>query len=306
MSAVARPDTVEQLVESLQPHLVVIHHDFSQQIDFQLQAENAQLVPNPKRTGYGVWAFTEGVIHLLGYCLDHVDFDYFQLLSPACLPIKPLARFEAYLAGNADDAHAEFVDLLTNRDAMMFYGPRAYAPNHSWRRKLLRQAGRCYFGKDSTVEPVAGVQILRRAQPIDHDFCALGAYALTRLAAFGLLGPYMPATGLHPKVGAAWFGAKRHVVDYLVRRLTEPAIYEHYRRFNDISEISFQTLLGNSTLRIGPLNTYVNAYDGWHPHVFEWADRDQLAHLPHYFARKFPDDPDAPIRRHVLEWVHAK
>lgn len=305
MSAVARTDTVEQLIDALHPHLVVIHHDFSQQLDFRLQAGNVELVPNPKRTGYGVWAFTEGVIQLLAYCVERVDFDYFQLLSPACLPIKPIARFAEYIAGNTDDAHAEFVDLANDRDAMMFYGPRAYAPCHSWRRKLLRQAGRCYFGKDAVATPTAGVQILRRAKGIAADPSALAAYTLTRLAALGWLGHYRAAPDLNPKVGAAWFGARRHVCEYLVRRLTEPAIYAHYRDFNDIAEISFQTLLGNSNFRIGPLNTFVNAYDGWHPHVLTPDDLEQMASLPHFFARKFPDDPDAPVRRAVLEWVHG-
>ena len=305
MSAVAGAEIVEQLITALAPHHVVVHHDFSQQVDFRLNAENAELVPNPKRTGYGVWAFTEGVIRLLDHCVEHVDFDYFQLLSPACLPIKPLARFADYIAGNGSDAHAEFVDLATDRDAMMFYGPRAYAPYHSWRRKLLREAGGLYFGTDAKPQPLAGVQILRRSRGIHRDPAALCGYAITKLATMGLFGRYLAAPGLYPKVGAAWFGARRNACEYLVTRLTDPSVYEHYRAFNDIAEISFQTLLGNSQLRIGPLNIFVNAYDGWHPYVFGSNDIDQLAALPHYFARKFPDDPDAPVRRQVLEWVRG-
>jgi hypothetical protein len=305
MSAVATVATVEQLVAALQPHWVVVHHDFSQQPDFKVRAENARLVPDPKRTGYGVWAFTEGVIHLLDYCLKHVDFDYFQLLSPACLPIRPLAEFEASLTSSAFDVNAEFIDLRTNPDAMMTYGHRAYGPYKSWRRALLRQARQLYFGRNATAEPFAGVQIMHGSNDLKRAPFAMAGYALTRLAALGWLGSYRAAPGLDPKVGAAWIGAKREVCDYLVRRLKEPTLYEHYRRFNDIAEISFQTLLGHSNFRIGPLNTFVNAYDGWHPHVFESCDLDQLAHLPHFFARKFPDDPDAPVRRRVLEWVRG-
>ncbi|WP_139558855.1 core-2/I-branching beta-1,6-N-acetylglucosaminyltransferase family protein [Methylotetracoccus oryzae] len=303
MSAVAQIGTVEQLVAALQPHLVVVHHDFSQQMHFRIKAENARMVPNPKQTGYGVFAFTEGVIQLLAYCLEHIDFDYFQLLSPACLPIKPLRQFSAHIAASHDDAHAEFVDLATDRDAMMSYAPRAYSPYRSWRRKLLRQAGYWYFGKHAMAEPVAGVQILRRSKRIATDPLGLAAYSITKLASLGAFGSYLAAPGLYPKVGAAWFGARRSVCEYLVQRFLEPAVYEHYREFNDIAEISFQTLLGNAPLRIGPLNTYVNAYAGWHPHVFKSEDLPQLAALPQCFARKFPDDPDAEVRRRVLEWV---
>jgi hypothetical protein len=303
MSAVAKPATVEQLVTSLYPHQVVIHHDFSQQPEFPIKADNASFVPDPKRTGYGNWAFTAGVIHLIKHCLEHVNFDYFQLMSPACLPIKPLSQFERYIAVSAVDAHAEFIDLSTDRDAMVSFGQRCYVPEKTWRHSLLIRGRRLYLGSNPRREERAGVQLLRGPEQLWRHPLAFTGYALARLAQMGLFGSYMPEPGLKPMIGAAWIGATRKVCEYLVHRMTEPAINAHFRRFNDPGELGFPSLLASSEFSLGPLNTFVNTYDDWHPIMVEVEDLERLAKVPHFFARKFPDDPDAPARRRVLEWV---
>src|SRR5690349_6558018 len=89
MSAVDKACVVDQLARALAPHTVLVHHDFSQTTPFVLSAPNARFVPNPRRTGWGVFGFTEGVFHSLRYALDKEPFDYLQTLSPTCLPIKP-------------------------------------------------------------------------------------------------------------------------------------------------------------------------------------------------------------------------
>jgi hypothetical protein len=303
MSAVASPAIVDQLASALNPHLVVIHHDFSQQPDFSIKATNTCYVPDPKRTGYGVFAFTEGIIHLLKYCVENIEFDYFELMSPVCLPIKPLSQFERYIAQSSVDAHTEFVDPLADRDVMMSFGQRMYAADKTLRHSLLIRARRWYFGMDASSEDIAGVQIARGPRQLWRHPGALLGYSIMRLAQLGFFGRYVPEPGLRPLIGSAWIGATRPVVEYLVRRLTEPALYDHYRRFRDIAEISIPTLLGNSSFRLGPRNTFVNFYEGWSPRVLGVEDLDRLEHTPHFFARKFPDDPNAPVRLRVLERI---
>jgi hypothetical protein len=306
MSAVAKPATVEQLVRSLDPHRVVIHHDFVQQPEFPIKAENAFFVPHPKHTGYGNWNFTQGVICLLKYCVEHVEFDYFQLMSPACLPIKPLSQFEQYIANSVVDAHAEFIDLSKERDAMVSFGHRCYVPNKTLRRSLLIRARRSYLGKNPRTEELAGVQLLRGPEHLWRHPLAFAGYAAAWIARMGLLGSYMPERGMKPMIGAVWIGATRKVCEYLVRRITEPAMSDHFRRFNDPGELGIPTLLGNSEFRFGPLNTFVNTYDGWHPCVVDVNAIDDLEGAPQFFARKFPDDPDAPSRRRALEGLTEK
>ena len=109
MSAVSKPGTIDQLARALAPHLVLVHHDFSQTPDFPLTAPNVHFVPNPKRTGWAVFGFAEGIFHSMQYALAHFDFDYLQLLSPTCLPIKPLRQFEEHICGPAE-AHFDCID----------------------------------------------------------------------------------------------------------------------------------------------------------------------------------------------------
>jgi len=88
MSAVSRPATIEQLARALAPHLVLVHHDFSQTPNFRLTAPNVRFVPNPRRTGWAVFGFVEGIFHSLQHATANFDFDYLQLLSPTCLPLR--------------------------------------------------------------------------------------------------------------------------------------------------------------------------------------------------------------------------
>ena len=60
MSAVSKPETVDQLARALAPHTVLVHHDFHQTPVFPLGASNAVFVPDPKHTGWGLFSFVEG------------------------------------------------------------------------------------------------------------------------------------------------------------------------------------------------------------------------------------------------------
>ncbi|MFB2350981.1 hypothetical protein, partial [Priestia megaterium] len=119
------PAVVDQLADALAPHTVLVHHDFTQQADFPLKAPNVRFVPNPVRTGWAVFGFVEGIFLTLRHALAELDFDYLQLLSPSCLPIKPMAQFEAHAMGSAL-AHFDCIDLLADHDALMSVGYRAF------------------------------------------------------------------------------------------------------------------------------------------------------------------------------------
>src|SRR3990167_761367 len=111
MSAVSKPETVDQLARALAPHTVLVHHDFSQTPHFPLTAPNVRFVPGPKRTGWAMFGFVDGIFHSMQYAIANLDFDYLQLLSPTCLPIKPLGEFEVHVS-QGEDAHFDCVDLL--------------------------------------------------------------------------------------------------------------------------------------------------------------------------------------------------
>ena len=50
----------------------------------------------------------------------------------------------------------------------------------------------------------------------------------------------------------------------------------------------------------GPMNHFIQRFDHAHPGRIEENDLQQLKAIPAFFARKFPDDPAAPIRIRVL------
>ena len=99
MSALNKPATTEQLARALAPHLCWCITISTRSPHFTLEAPNVRFVPNPKRTGWAVFGFTDGIFYSLRYALENLDFDYLQLLSPTCLPIKPLESVRGACVG---------------------------------------------------------------------------------------------------------------------------------------------------------------------------------------------------------------
>lgn len=307
MSAVAKRSTVEQLARSLAPHSVVIHHDYSQQPDFDIRLPHVQFVPNPRKTAYASWVWPLGVLHLLRHCVESVDFDYFQLMSPACLPIKPVAEFQRYLATSDADCNLELLDMSSERDAMMTFGHRLYAPDHSIRRALLRRARSIYFGATPRQLETAGLAILTRPGSTGQieEWKARAGLAVTSLAKAGLFGIRAPEPGMRMFMGAAWFGVSRRAAEYLVRKASEPKMQNFFGSINDVGETMFPTLIGNSGFKLGPINHYTTPYNHSHPRWIGIEDLDCLDTVPAFFARKFPDDPDAEVRQRLLAKLMA-
>ena len=139
MSAIHSPESVAQLARALAPHTVVVHHDFSQTPDFSVNEPNVRFVPEPKRTGWAIWGFSEGIFHAMRYAYENLEFDYLQILSPTCLPIKPVSALEAHVAANTSDADFASIDMLADEDALMSVSYRGFAGEESFRHRLLRR-----------------------------------------------------------------------------------------------------------------------------------------------------------------------
>jgi hypothetical protein len=308
MSAVAKQSVIEQLVDSLGGHQVVIHHDFSQQPDFKIVRPNVQFIPNPSRTGWGTWGHTQGVYKMLDFAIQKIEFDYFQLLSPSCLPIKPIAEFERSIAGNQFDANTVFMDVQANRQEFMHYAYRVYAAKDSLRYRALRRIRGWYFGDHDEVEDRANLQIqtgydgMESGRPTLPARIALG---VSRLAQKGWLGANPFGADFRPMMGDMWFGARPQVAKYLLGRFRDPRISDYFSRLEIAEELLTASILGNSGFRIGPANHFVNTFIASHPKWLDESDLDRLAASPRFFGRKFVNDPDAPVRRRILERVSS-
>lgn len=297
MSAVSKPATVEQLALALAPHLVLVHHDFSQTADFPLAAPNVRFMPNPRRTGWAVFGFVEGIFHSLQYAMTNFEFDYLQLLSPTCLPIKPLQQFEAHVSGSAD-AHFDCIDLLRDRDALMSVGYRAFTPERSFRHRIARRLSRGYFGDSCGRRDEAGIWLRSGAGKGVVPWIALATFkALSQPS----IGHHIFDKSFRPYYGSTWFGARRHVVGEMVKIFSRPTVHEYFSRLRIADEFLVPTLLMNLGLRKGPMNHFIQVFNEAHTGEIHEQHIDQLARSAAYFARKFPDDPLAPVRVRVLD-----
>jgi hypothetical protein len=297
MSAVAQPGTVQQLVRALAPHTVLVHHDFSQTPDFALAAPNARFVPDPKRTGWGVFGFSDAVFHSMRHALRELEFDYLQLLSPTCLPIKPMAAFEQHVAGPAE-AHFDRIDLLQDRDALMSVGYRAFTPEGSLRHRVLRRLSGMWFGDSPGRRDEAGIWLRSGRAASVMPWVARAA-----VGAFShpLVGRHPFDASFRPYYGSPWLGARRHVVEGLVKAFDRAGIRDYFSRLRIADEFLMVSLLSTLVQRRGPLNHYIRGYNAAHVSEFQPDDFDVLQAAPAWFARKFPDDPQAPIRIRVLQ-----
>lgn len=296
MSAVAQPSTVDQLAQALSPHRVLVHHDFSQTPHFPLQADNVRFVPNPMRTGWAQFGFVEGIFHSLQHALKHLEFDYLQLLSPSCLPIKPLAAFERHISG-LEEAHFDCIELLADKDARMSVGYRAWTDKRSLMHRLMRRLSTVYFDSSPGRRDEAGVWIRSGAnERLSSHVAGLALQALSHPA----LGRHLREQALPLYYGSTWFGARRHLIAGMVRTWSQPGVQAHFRQVHIAEEFLVPSLLMKLRPHKGPMNHLIQRFEQAHPGTFGLAQLEQLRDSPAFFARKFPDDAQAPVRQRVL------
>ena len=297
MSAVAKAATVDQLARSLRPHPVLVHHDFSQQSPFELQTPQIRFVPDPVRTGWAQFGFVDAIFHSLEHALEQMDFDYLQLLSPTCLPIKPLADFERHINGT-HEAHFDAIDLSRDTDARLSVGYRAFTTEGSLSHRIARRLVNIYYGDSAGRRDEAGVWL--RTGRSNSAWAALAGWPLHALAGSAqtgrLAGQRLP---LH--YGSVWFGARRHIIEGMVRAYRQPGLRERFARMHIAEEFLIPSLLMHLRPRRAAMNHLIARFDGAHPGVWDSDQILSLGRSPAWFARKFPDDPQAPVRQLVIE-----
>jgi hypothetical protein len=284
----------------------VVHHDFSKRRDFVLDEPNAHLVPDPKVTGWGTWGFVEAIFHTIRFALETEPFDYFQLISPTCLPIRPLGEFAQFVMTDPADVHADIMSLESDPDTFMTFGYRAFIQGGTLRFRLLRSARKWYFGDHSDLVQTRSLSILRRRGEGAHmGLSRLGgraSLALTRLFADGPLGSHPFGKGFRPMIGSTWWGARRTVCEHLERLSQDETNLAGFRRLHLVDETVFASLFANSQFRVGPSNHAISAFnDRGNPRWIDESELDRMFASQRFFARKFPEDPEAPQRRRALE-----
>lgn len=300
MSAVHSAESVNQLANALAPWPVVVHHDFGQQPDFKVTAPNAHFVSDPKKTGWAVWGFSEGILHLLNTCLNEHDADYFQLLSPTCLPIKPVEQFADYIQSDRHDVHIGAADILLSDDLEMNFGYRAYAAKNSLRFRFLQQLRSIYFADSRERVDIANMQTCTQ-NAASLKLVQKLAREITHMARRGWLGSHPFVDGqLRTMIGGTWFGCRRQAGEYLLARVENPVIRRRFAAIAIPDEMMFSSIFSSSPFDVGPPNHLVNTFDEHNPKWIEADQLDQISASPYFFARKFHDDPADPVRQLVL------
>jgi hypothetical protein len=131
------------------------------------------------------------------------------------------------------------------------------------------------------------------------------AYALTRLVSVPAVGRHPFDATLRPYYGSAWFGARRPIARKLVDGFAQPHLREWASRMRISEEFLIPTLLMQAARTRGPLNHSISHFDEAHPRRLDESDLATLRASPAFFARKFPDEPTAPVRCSVLQELVA-
>ncbi len=310
-SAVHQAGTLAQLASALDGHSIVVHHDFSQQPAFSVEAPNIAFVENYVRTGWADWGLTIAIQRTLEYALERLEFDYFQLLSPVDLPIRPIAEFESWVTQDNADFHNDTISLEDDELAFMTFAYRAFAREGSLGYRALWQVREAYFGSHGATANRAGLSL-----PIDcrrdADGRPTSTARLMRALTHGYVGfrRALPGwlvndVGGPVYVGGMWFGASRRGCEVLLDALRDPATVARFKPYFCSGEMLFSTVFERSGLRMGPTNHVISPFVGARPEWLQESDLDWLSASGKYFARKFPDDPDAAVRLRMLERIGA-
>lgn len=289
-------------------HVVVVHHDFSKQPDFSLSCSNAHILEDPAASDWGGWGFVQAVLKIAESALEKFEFDYFQLLSDTCLPIRPIAQFEEYLQRERPDATFEALALdATDNHALLNYGYCFYPRNRLEKTTMRRLARLVLQRPDGRIarQERGGLALdLERPSSWRSRIASVLHASLVSRARSRL-----PLEDGCIYTGSTWFGVSRQVLARMLdvhRESTE--LSEHFRRnAQTVDEGYLATLI----MRAGPNRRFgFNHYVKWTqrrtgPDELAVTDLESLRESGKFFARKFPKDPGSAIRAMVLSGLCA-
>ncbi len=301
---------ISQFARAVAPHAVIVHHDFSQVPELRINENNVVVLDNPEQTAWGNWSLVAATFKLIEHALGSGEWDYFQLVSESCLPVRPISAFEDYLLDRRPDAMVDMQPLRAEDPVtVMNYGWR-YLPRSSHLTRFARRAGLWWIGTHHTLQARCGGNV---KVPATTPGTATGRAMrrLGRAISTAFLSRHIgafPLAGVADCwVGGQWFGVSRATAARLVvQRARTPALEAHFRRCPIPDESYLHTVLAHSKLaRIAPGN-HVTIWDGgkFGPDQLTLADIPRVVASGRFFARKLALDPSCSVRRQLLQCLH--
>lgn len=164
--ATERAEVVRQLLQALgRDDDAIVHHDYSKQPVFDLSGTGAHVIADFHLTGWGTAGFCRAVFHLIRTALHRSEFEYLQLLSGSCLPLKPTVALKEYLRKSNAAIHAELINLDLDERAMLSHGHRVFCRQDSSMAALLRRSRSWYLGRNPASSHQANLAINHRPDP---------------------------------------------------------------------------------------------------------------------------------------------
>lgn len=311
LSSSTNGDIVDQLVGSLgnQPS-VFVHHDYSQNPDFKLSSKNAVILKDYTKTDWGLWTQAEAIIGLLRYAVQNSSFDYFQLLSETCLPVRPISEFENFLTDTHPDACIGLIKVAGRADDLgtINYAWRCFSKNRIMRRIIavlaLQFSDQSGINDPSARDLFQGLSVIRVAT-VATKFMPLrrALFNLTlKVAQIGT--PFSSKYDCY--VGSTWFCLSRKMAEYVLDELDRnPKLIEHYRGTLSPDESIIHTVVGNKDdLQLFDINHFISWVDRANgPDELKMEHLGDILGSNKFFARKFSKDIKDPLRLKILDRV---
>lgn len=300
-----------QLIDALAPQPVLIHQDAGRPRarPMSLQRRGVRWVTPPLRTGWGDWGFASAILRSVADAMTHHEFDYLQLLSPSCLPIRPVADLIEHVRTSPADYHADVFELGRDRDTRMTFAWRALAPAYSLRQRALRRARHWYFGARPALEQSQSMSLFHRRTAVRGwgGVRAGAAVAFTdwicqsrRVSQSSVGSPNQGEIA----VGSVWFGARREVCARMLEIASQPEVSRVFQPLSMVDELLIPSLLMRAGRAAGPSNHAISVFDlQGHPARIDQAQLELAGASGRYFARKFAPVADDPCRHLALRWT---
>jgi hypothetical protein len=300
---------IQQIIDAIgSEHIIIIHHDFSKQPDFCVTGDNVYVIENYLHTSWAKWSLVDATLLLIETALARGEFDYFQLLGDTCLPIQPIPKFVDYLKKTQPDASLDYVSLQDNLEVMMSHGYRAFTEINSIRYKILRRL-KFWYELDRTETQTIGGIFIRSTNSTRKTPMFWLQYAVMQLAAHGIGFTHPFGRKLNCSAGSQWFGCSSAMCMKIMDWSKKNApIVNHFKNMLIPDEFFFQTVILNlQPQNIVQSNHFVSIFDkeaDYRGPVFmKIDDIDQLMLSGKFFARKFPKEPEHPMRLKVLDII---
>lgn len=293
---------IDQIARNVFPHTVFVHHDFSKYKEFITSEPNIVILKDHVITSWGDWSLVEATLRLMKVAMDNPKITHFQLLSEACIPIRPINEFEAYLQNEQLDVMMDFIPLNLNH-VLYSHGWR-YLSTSKFIIKVARRAS-FWITDGGSYTPICSVNIRNPLPPnsLKKLFLSLMGKAILKALYLKWKLQWQGRDITDLAIGGQWFCLSRNACRLLLlHHQNNKEFYDYLKKCHIPDEAYIQSIFYKWKIENIPLRFSVNNHAlFWDecstgPDELKVSDLDKIRMSGKFFARKFSLDIDDPLR----------